>query len=96
MLRGYDASTLAQVASVPVPAIGGVSGQAAGVLAAGPDGKLYVAAGDTVATVDPAARAVTHRIYLTAGQANSVAVSPDGSKLYVGVGPVRVVPVPGL
>lgn len=86
MLRGYDARTLAQVTSVPVPAIGGVSSLAQGVLAAGPDGKLYVAAGDTVATVDPAARRVTHRIYLTAGRASSVAVSPDGSKLYVGVG----------
>jgi outer membrane protein assembly factor BamB len=87
VLRGYDASTLAQVATVPVPAIGGVSSQAAGVLAAGPDGKLYVAAGDTVATVDPAAGQVTHRIYLTAGRATSVALSPDGSKLYVGVAP---------
>ena len=36
VLRGYDARTLAQVASVPVPAIGGVSNQALGVLAAGP------------------------------------------------------------
>ena len=87
VLHGYDTRTLARVASVPVPAIGGVSGQAAGVLAAGPDGKLYVAAGDTVATVDPSARQVTHRIYLTAGRASSVAVSPDGSKLYVGVAP---------
>jgi hypothetical protein len=87
VLRGYDASTLAQVATVPVPAIGGVSSQAAGVLAAGPDGKLYVAAGDTVATVDPAAGQVTHRIYLTAGRATSVALAPDGSKLYVGVAP---------
>ena len=87
VLRGYDARTLAQVASVPVPAIGGVSSLAAGVLAAGPDGKLYVAAGDTVATVDPAAGRVTHRIFLTAGRASSVAVSPDGSKLYVGVAP---------
>jgi hypothetical protein len=86
VLRGYDTGTLAQVASVPVPAIGGVSSQAQGVLAAGPDGKLYVAAGDTVATVDPATRQVTHRINLTAGPASSVAVSPDGSKLYVGVG----------
>jgi hypothetical protein len=86
VLRGYDARTLAQVASVPVPAIGGVSSQAQGVLAAGPDGKLYVAAGYTVATVDPASRQVTHRIYLTAGRADSVAVSPDGSTLYVGVG----------
>jgi outer membrane protein assembly factor BamB len=40
-----------------------------------------------VATVDPAARQVTHRISLTAGRASSVAVSPDGSKLYVGVAP---------
>jgi PQQ-like domain len=87
VLHGYDSQTLAQVASVPVPAIGGVSGQSAGVLAAAPDGKLYVAAGDTVAIVDPAARAVTHRIYLTGIQASSLAVSPDGSKLYVGTGP---------
>ena len=87
VLRGYDARTLAQVASVPVYAIGGVSSQAQGVLAAGPDGKLYVAAGYTVATVDPATRQVTHRTYLNAGRASSVAVSPDGSKLYAGVAP---------
>ena len=87
VLRGYDARTLARVASVPVPAVGGVSNLAQGVLTAGTDGKLYVAAGDSVATVDPAARQVTHRISLTAGRASSVAVSPDGSKLYVGVVP---------
>jgi len=90
VLHGYDSQTLAQVASVPVPAIGGVSGQSAGVLAAAPDGKLYVAAGDTVAIVDPASRAVTHRIYLTGIQTSSVAVSPDGSKLYVGTGSFRL------
>jgi DNA-binding beta-propeller fold protein YncE len=89
VLRGYDARTLAQVASVPVPAVGGVSNLAQGVLAAGPDSKLYVAAGETVATVDPATRQVTHRIHLTAGRASSVAVSPDGSKLYVGTAPSR-------
>jgi hypothetical protein len=90
VLHGYDRQTLAQVASVSVPAIGAVSDHAAGVLAAGPDGKLYVAAGDTVAIVDPAARAVTDRIYLTGIQSNSVAVSPDGSKLYVGTGSFRL------
>ena len=90
VLHGYDSRTLAQVASVSVPAIGAVSDHAAGVLAAGPDGKLYVAAGDTVAIVDPKARAVTDRIYLTGIQSNSVAVSPDGSKLYVGTGSFRL------
>jgi len=54
-------------------------------LAFGPDGKLYVAAGQTIAVVDPATRQVTHRIFMTAGQASSVAVAPDGSKLYVGI-----------
>src|SRR6478672_11272364 len=34
-----------------------------------------------------AARQVTDRISLTAGRASSVAVSPDGSKLYAGVAP---------
>jgi hypothetical protein len=90
LLCGYDARTLEQVASISVPAIGGVASQAQGVLAAGPDGKLYVAAGDTVAVVDPAAGRVTHRVYLTGGRASSVAVSPDGSKLYVGTGSFRL------
>ncbi len=85
-LRGYDAQTLAQVASVQVPAIGGVAGSAQGVLAAGPDGRLYLAAGDIVATVDPGSGQVTHRTSLTGGQASSVAVAPEGGKLYVGVG----------
>jgi hypothetical protein len=89
VLQGYDASTLARTSSVQVPAIGGVSNQAQGVLAAGPDGNLYVAAGDTIALVNPASGQVSQLIYMTAGQANSVAVSPDGSKLYVGIGPTR-------
>ena len=84
-LRGYDTRTLAQVASVEVPAIGGTVSSAQGVLAAAPDGKLYVAAGQTIAVVDPASRQVTHRIFMTAGQASSVAVAPDGSKVYVGI-----------
>ena len=85
-LRGYDTSTLAQVASVEVPAIGGTVSSAQGVLAAAPDGKLYVAAGQTIAVVDPAARQVTHRIFMTAGRASSMAVAPDGGTLYVGIG----------
>jgi hypothetical protein len=82
-LRGYDARTLAQDASVSVPAIGGVASSAQGVLTAGPDGMLYVAAGRAIAVVNPATRAVNDKILMTAGQASSIAVAPDGSKLYV-------------
>jgi sugar lactone lactonase YvrE len=85
-LRGYDARTLAQVGSVEVPAIGGVASSAAGALAAGPDGKLYVAAGESIAVVNPSSGQLTRRINLTAGRASSVAVAPDGSTLYVGIG----------
>jgi hypothetical protein len=84
-LHGYDARTLAQVASVEVPAIGGTVSSAQGVLAAAPDGKLYVAAGQEIAVVNPATRQIDHRIFMTAGQASSIAVAPDGSKLYVSI-----------
>jgi len=87
VLHGYDTRTLAQVASLSVPAIGRVSSAAQGVLAGGRHGRLYLAAGDTVAMVDPASGHLIRRIYLTAGAASSVAVSPDGSRLYVGLGP---------
>ncbi len=85
VLHGYDAQTLAQVASVSAPAVGGVSSTAQGVLTAGPDGRLYLAAGDHVAVVDPATGQVVRQIPLTAGPASSVAVSPDGHTLYAGV-----------
>jgi hypothetical protein len=84
-LRGYDTRTLAPVATVPVPAIGGVADSAQGALAAGPGGQLYVAAGESVAVVNPASGQVSDRINLTAGRASSVAVAPDGSTLYVGI-----------
>jgi hypothetical protein len=84
-LRGYNARTLARVASVSVPAIGGVASSAQGVLTAGPDGKLYVAAGQAIAVVNPANGDVSNRVMLTAGRASSVAVAPDGNKIYVGV-----------
>jgi hypothetical protein len=86
-LHGYNAQTLAQTASILVPATGAVAGSASNVLTAGPDGNLYVAAGVTVAVVNPDTGNLINRIYLTAGTANSVAVSPDGSTLYVGVTP---------
>jgi sugar lactone lactonase YvrE len=86
-LRGYNAQTLAQTASVLVPAMGAVAGSASNVLTAGPDGHLYVAAGVSVAVVNPDTGNLINRIYLTAGTADSIAVSPDGSTLYVGVTP---------
>jgi hypothetical protein len=89
VLRGFDATTLAEVKSVLVPAYGQVSSNAQGALTSGPDGRLYVAAGDTVAVVNPASGQI-QRIQLLGGSASSVAVSPDGSKLYVGTGSFRL------
>jgi hypothetical protein len=84
-LQGYNASTLAKTSSAQVPAIGGVAAGGQGVLAAGPDGNLYVAAGDVVATVTPSGQLGNNRIDVMAGKVSSVAVSPDGSKVYVGI-----------
>jgi hypothetical protein len=87
VLHGYDAQTLAPAGSILVPATGRVSSAADSVLASGPNGHLYVAAGVNVSEVDPATRQIVHGFYLTTGTAaSSLAVSPDGSKLYVGVG----------
>ena len=85
VLHGYNAQTLAQTSSLLVPATGPVSALASSVLASGPDGHLYVAAGRAIATVDPASGQVDNPIYLTSGMASSIAVSPDGSKVYVGL-----------
>ena len=90
VLHGYDAQTLAQTSSVLVPAIGRVAASASSVLAAGSGGHLYVAAGNTVAIVNPSDGQIIQRIFLTAGPASSVAVSPDGSKLYVGIGSFKL------
>jgi hypothetical protein len=85
-LKGYDARTLAQVASVTVPVSGQVSAVAGGVLTSGPDGDLYVAAGTGVAVVNPGTQQVIRRISVSAGPVNSVAVAPDGGRLYVSTG----------
>jgi len=85
VLQGYDARTLARTSSIPVPAIGGVGLGGQGVLTRGPDGNLYVAAGEMVQVVNPANGQEIHQVQVLAGRASSVAVSPDGSKLYVGI-----------
>ena len=92
VLHGFDARTLAPTGSVLVPAIGPVAvSSASNVVTSGPDGDLYVAAGDAVAVVNPDNGQVIRRIYLTEGTTNSVAVSPDGSRLYVGIGGFKLV-----
>jgi hypothetical protein len=91
ILQGYDASTLAQVASWQETSISSFSPSAQGALAAGPDGTLFVAAGLTVVAVDPSNGYAIHRYFLASGHASSVAVSPDGSTLYVGEGSFKLV-----
>jgi hypothetical protein len=86
-LHGYDAHSLEPTASILVPATGAVAASASNVLTSGPDHRLYVAAGVDVVAVDPATGQLLRPVSLTAGTANSVAVSPDGSTLYVGVTP---------
>jgi hypothetical protein len=85
VLRGYDSKTLTQLASVTVPVSGQLSTVAAGVLTTGSGGYLYLAAGSSVAVVDPGTRQL-NRISVPAGPVSSVAISPDGSKLYVSTG----------
>jgi hypothetical protein len=86
VLHGYDAKTLAQVASVTVPVSGQVSTSAGGVLTSGPSGDLYVAAGGSVAVVNPRTHQVIRQISVSPGPVNSVAVAPDGGRLYVSTG----------
>jgi YVTN family beta-propeller protein len=90
VLQAYDGQTLAQVASVTLPVSGQLSTTAEGVLTSGPDGSLYVAAGSSVAVVNPATRQVIKRINVSGGPVNSVAVSPDGGRLYVSTGSVEL------
>ncbi len=82
VLLGYDAKTLARLASVTVPVKGQLPAAPEGVLATGSGGYLYVAAGSSVAVVDPSTHQVIKQISVSAGPVTSVAVSPDGSKLY--------------
>jgi hypothetical protein len=89
-LEGYDTSTLARVASWQVTGLGALSSTAQGALAAGPDGTLFVAAGFTVVAVDPSTGQPIRRYFLNSFSASSVAVSPDGSTLYVGAGSFRL------
>jgi YVTN family beta-propeller protein len=90
VLDGYDGQTLAQVASVTVPVTGQASTTAGGVLTTGSGGYLYVAAGRSVVVLNPSTRQVVKQISVPAGPVGSVAVSPDGSRLYVSIGTVEL------
>jgi hypothetical protein len=91
ILHGFDARTLAPTRTLLVPAVGAIGASGgSNVVTSGPDGNLYVAAGIAVVVVNPESGQVLNRINLTAGTTDSVAISPDGSKMYVGVGGFRV------
>lgn len=81
-LSGFNATTLAPAGTVAVP--GSVT-QLAGALALGPGGDLYVAAGSSVAVIDPATDSMIRHIPVSGGEADSVAITPDGATLYAGV-----------
>jgi hypothetical protein len=85
VLTGYNGKTLAPAGTVTVPVSGQLSSTPQGVLTSGSGGYLYVAAGSAVAVVNPASHLVIRRIP-TSGPVSSVAVAPDGSKLYVAMG----------
>jgi hypothetical protein len=89
VLTGYNGRTLDPAGTITVPVSGQVSSAPQGVLTSGPDGDLYVAAGSAVAVVNPQTHGVIRQIP-TSGQVSSLAVSPGGSKLYVGTGAFRL------
>jgi hypothetical protein len=86
VLTGYNGTTLASARTVTVPVSGQVSSAPQGALTSGSGGDLYVAAGSSVVVVNPQTHQVIKRIS-TSGQVSSVAVAPDGSKVYVGTAP---------
>jgi hypothetical protein len=89
VLEGFTARNLTRTASVALPVSGQLASQPEGVLASGPNGDLYVATGDGVAVVDPGTDQVI-RHFPVSGQVSSLAVAPDGSKLYVGAGSLEL------
>jgi hypothetical protein len=82
-LRGYDARTLGLGRTISVSG-GAGAWTREGILAAGPGGDLYVVTGNAVAAVDSSNGSVKWRTPVS-GQADSVAVTPDGGSLYVAV-----------
>ena len=83
-LSSYNEQTLAADRTIAVPASGSASSDPASVLTAGPNGNLYLAAGSAIEEVDPSSGSVVRQFTLP-GTANSVAVSPEGSRIYAGI-----------
>jgi hypothetical protein len=82
-LHGFSTGSLAPAGVITVPASGGPTGSPDGILAATPDGHLWVLAGSSAKLVNPANGSVLRSIGLS-GVASAVASAPDGSRIYVG------------
>ena len=81
-LHAFNPLTLSPEGNVTLSG-GQVPGTASGIVTTGPDGDMYVAVGGGVQVVDPTSGSVVKRIPVS-GAIVSVAVSPDGSKVYAG------------
>ena len=89
VLSGYNGRSLALAGTVTVPVSGQLSSAPQGVLTSGSGGYLYVAAGSAIAVVNPQTLQVIRQIPVS-GTVSSVAVSPDGSKVYAASGVLQL------
>jgi hypothetical protein len=81
-----DAQTLRVQGSVPIAFSATIAADRGGAIAAVPAaGELYVGGGDSLVTVSTATMTVERREQIVGGQVDGLAVTSDGSLLYVGI-----------
>jgi hypothetical protein len=84
-LRGLDLMSLHTVTDLTVPFSGITTGNHIAALSAAPDGTLYLGAGDSYISVNPANGHLGVRTTIQGGQIGGLAVAPDNSRVYVGI-----------